>query len=147
MRQNVYTHYFKEAVVENGVKYQHVVGLNEVYDWRLILDLAGDPAWQLVTLKRPPVCRFPGEKRRFSLLRPKVRCPGCGNRMRECEDRYPDGVGSAFLLPSRPRRLELWHDDEAVCGHCGARVGMTLRRPALPAPAKKPSLAKKAGIA
>ena len=145
MRQNVYTHYFKEAVVRDGVKYQHVIGLNEVWDWRLILDLAGDPAWQLITVKRPAACRFPGEKRRFSLFGPKVRCPVCGCRMRDCEDRHPEGVEAAIPLGPRPKSFERWHDEAAMCPSCHARVGLVLREqhPALPAPKKKPILPRR----
>ena len=124
------THYFKEAVLLDGRRYQHVVGLNEVWDWRLILDLASDPKWQLVTMKKPIVCRFPGEKKRFRRAK-KLRCPRCGARMRELEEDRPERVSSLVLLPPSLRSLEPWHDEECRCENCGCRVGVC--RPSLPA--------------
>lgn len=141
------THYFKESVVRDGVRYQHVVGLNEEYDWRLILNLSDDPSWQFVTVKKPPVCRFPTEKRGLSRLldkRAKYRCPRCHARLNDCEDRYPDGNARFFCLPARPSSFELWHDDDAHCPHCRARLGINLpMSPALPAPARRERLGKR----
>ncbi|MBR4184122.1 MAG: hypothetical protein IKQ87_00015 [Clostridia bacterium] len=132
-REAANTHFFKEAVVLDGAVYQHVVGLNELWDWRLILDLSGDPAWQLVTVNRPPVCRFPGERRKLLARRARIKCPACRARLFACEERYPDGEMDVFLLPPRPSSFELWHDDACRCPECGVRVGLAYRKPALPA--------------
>lgn len=138
-REAVYTHYFKEAVIRDGVPYQHVVGLNELWDWQLILDLSEDPSWQLVTTRRLPVCRFPGERRPLFARRARYRCPSCSARLRDCEDRYPDGRMQVFALSPRPSSFERWHDDACRCPACGARVGLVrrtldCRTPALPRP-------------
>ena len=118
------THYFKEAVVRDGVTYQHVIGLNEEYDWRLILDLSENPSWQFISLKRPVVWHFAAKKRGlFSRVKP-CRCPFCRERLRDCEDRWPDGKTTTVKLPDTPRSFELWHDEETVCPGCGARVGI-----------------------
>ena len=135
------THYFKESVLKDGVRYQHVIGLNEEYDWRLILDLSEDPSWQFITVKKPPICRFPDRRRGLAKLtkllekRTVYRCPKCRTRLYDCEARYPDGSAHVFLLPSRPSSFELWHDDDAHCPCCHARLGINLpSAPALPAP-------------
>lgn len=137
------THYFKESVYRDGVRYQHVIGLNEEYDWRLILDLTGDPAWQFITVKKPPVLRFPKEKKGLSGLfrkRTVYRCPCCRARLKACEERYPDGDARLFSLPAKPASFELWHDDDLHCPHCRARLGISLpATPALPAPARQKS--------
>ena len=135
------THYFKEAVVRDGVTYQHVVGLNEEYDWRLILDLSENPSWQFVSVRHPVVWHFARKKRGlFSHIRP-CRCPFCRTRLRDWEDRFPDGRAVTVALPDKPRSLELWHDDETVCPGCGSRVGICHPdlSPALPA-ASRPRL-------
>ena len=138
------THFFKESVYRDGVRYQHVIGLNEEYDWRLILDLTGDPAWQFITVKKPPVLRFPrggGPSRntrgfmRLFVKKTVYRCPCCHTRLKACEDRYPDGQARLFPLPPRPSSFELWHDDDLHCPHCRARLGINLpSAPSLPAP-------------
>ncbi|MBQ4192919.1 MAG: hypothetical protein II650_01575 [Clostridia bacterium] len=130
--KSAYTHYFKEAVVRDGVKYQHVVGLDEVWDWRLILDLSADPSWQLVTMRRPAVCRFPGERKKRVPRRARMHCPECGTRLYDCEDRWGAGMMDVLALPPRPSSFELWHDDECACPACGARIGLARKRPALP---------------
>jgi|GEM_PF-2792904 len=138
------THYFKESIVRDGVRYQHVIGLNEEYDWRLILDLTDNPAWQLVTVKKPSACRFPREKRGFLRLfekRAKYRCPHCHERLASCEDDYPDGRARLFVLPRTAASFEPWHDEETRCPGCGARLGVVLPSvPALPTPARRDRL-------
>ena len=135
------THYFKESVYRDGVRYQHVIGLNEEYDWRLILDLTGDPAWQIITVKKPPVLRFPREQRGLTGLfrkRTVYRCPCCHGRLKACEERYPDGEARLFPLPQKPASFELWHDDDLHCPRCRARLGINLlSTPALPAPGRQ----------
>ena len=135
------THYFKESVYRNGVRYQHVIGLNEEFDWRLILDLTGDPAWQIITVKKPPVLRFPREQRGLTGLfrkRTVYRCPCCHGRLKACEERYPDGEARLFPLPQKPASFELWHDDDLHCPRCRARLGINLpSTPALPAPGRQ----------
>ena len=135
-----YTHYFKQAIEKDGKTYQQVIGLNEEYDWRLILDLAESPSWQLITFRQPPVCRFPEKRHRRFRKKNALRCPHCRTRLTDCEARYPDGRVDLFLLPPKMRRVELWHDDETRCPHCGCRIGVNLKekRAALPAPKENP---------
>ena len=141
-RESVHTHYFKEAVIRDGVKYQHVIGLDELWDWQLILDLSADPSWQLVTTSRLPVCRFPGERRSLFARRARYKCPSCGARLRECEERYPDGQMQVIALDPRPSSFERWHDDACRCPSCGARVGLVRPKPALPRPKNVPARLK-----
>ena len=130
------THFFKEAVIRNGVRYQHVIGLNEEYDWRLILDLSDNPSWQFISVRRPIVWNSARKKR--GLFSPRIRCPHCSAVLYDMEDRYPDGRASTVLLPDKPRSFELWHDDEVLCPGCGARVGICHPdlSPALPSSAR-----------
>ena len=144
------THYFKQAVYRDGVKYQRTVGLNEEYDWRLILDLSEDPSWQFVTLNRPlfrPVPPEPKRKGLFSGKRiVKYRCPVCRGRLHEVEERYPDPARPASLapLPPHPSPVELWHDDEARCPFCRTRLGVNRGGfPALPSPERHGLLKKR----
>ena len=129
------THYFKEPVYRDGVRYQHVVGLDEVYDWRLILDLSGDPSWTFVTVEPPAAPASSADPRGtgglFRSRKKKCRCPVCRGRLLACEERYPNGVSEIFPLSSRPQSLERWHDGTVRCPYCDARLGFTL--PALPA--------------
>ena len=135
------THYFKESVYRDGVRYQHVIGLNEEFDLRLILDLTGDPAWQIITVNKPPVLSFPRTKSGLSELfrqRTVYRCPCCHGRLTACEERYPDGEARLFPLPPKPASFELWHDDDLHCPRCRARLGINLpSTPALPAPGRQ----------